>query len=455
MSLLRFDPSGSFESDFDAATPPANELKAKLLELRDELVYRNAPADGFFALPDRTLADYEADRQGSELGRIFRVANGMHDDIDAVVVIGSTTACAGIRALMDGCCEPFHNELSRGARGSKPRMYFVGDQFDNDASTAVLRRLAQGGYGDTVAESQYAMIAIGDCDDDLSSAVAVRQFLSSLECSLAINDGQSLQRMLIPVTREASRLRDLGVQIECQEIFTITEHVEGAFQVLSSTSLMPAAMLGLDCIKLLEGAASINRHFRESDFDNNLVLQFVANNHWLAIKSKPTRRAFQLWSNALGALGNWCEQLWCDSVDPNCSVSHSVNGLNDHQRRGLTNAGSMVTHVVVENDRSDRIGVGNSQRDQDGLNSIADHTLPELSAAAVEAVDHELHDAGVQTIKLTLPTIDTHSLGQLFQLMMIAATLERQLWASSDVCHEQPFHAKWRSRLGRRLGVRG
>ena len=44
----------------------------------------------------------------------------------------------GARALMEACCHPYHNELNRASRGSVPRMYFEGNNVDNDAAQGLL-----------------------------------------------------------------------------------------------------------------------------------------------------------------------------------------------------------------------------------------------------------------------------------------------------------------------------
>ena len=105
MHLLRFDPSGSINSDFGVTEEQVSGLSETLGELRTEIVETDPkqylsgqvpehkqPLDArFFWLPEEQLAAYEADRGASELGRVFQVANGIHNEIDAVAVILITT----------------------------------------------------------------------------------------------------------------------------------------------------------------------------------------------------------------------------------------------------------------------------------------------------------------------------------------------------------------------------
>ena len=57
--------------------------------------------------------------------------------------------------------------------------------------------------------------------------------------------------------------------------------VGGRFSVLSAVGLLPAAILGIDIVALLEGAASMNSQFRTQALGGNPVLDYVAVNHLL------------------------------------------------------------------------------------------------------------------------------------------------------------------------------
>ena len=89
---------------------------------------------GFVELPERLLAEYRtsARRQragphpggGQAVGRAWSIAS---------CVLGIGGSYMGARALFESCCHPYHNELTRGQRGGHPRMYFEGNNVDNDA----------------------------------------------------------------------------------------------------------------------------------------------------------------------------------------------------------------------------------------------------------------------------------------------------------------------------------
>jgi glucose-6-phosphate isomerase len=470
MSLLRFDPSGSINDEFGITQSQIDSLADKLGELRRELVETdqsqyesgNIPADKqpldarFFWLPEEQLAAYEQGREKSELGRIFQVANGMHDEIDAVVVLGIGGSYMGARAMMEACCDPYHNELTRGNRGSKPRMYFEGNNVDNDASAALLHRLAQGGYGDSPAEKRVAIVVISKSGGTMETAVAFRQFLSAIETTLTSETKDQLGRLVIPVTGESGKLHDLASEIGCQEIFSVPDGVGGRFSVLSSVGLMPAAFLGLDCIELLQGAVAMNEHFKTASYEENVVLQYVAVNHLLAQHRDKTIRVMSVWSKALESVGMWYDQLLAESngkeglgVTPLTTVNtRDLHSRHQQHQQGRND--KVFNNVIVDSYRCGQLAVGMSNRNQDTLNDIADKALPEIMAAAIKGTNDALHEDGRPTTDIILPTINTHVLGQLFQMLMIATVIEGRLLGINP--YGQPGVEQYKKNMNINLG---
>jgi glucose-6-phosphate isomerase len=470
MSLIRFDPSGSINDEFGITQSQIDSLTDSLESLRTEMVetdhaqYDNGqipddkqPLDArFFWLPEEQLAAYEARREQSELGRIFKVANGMHDEIDAVVVLGIGGSYMGARAMMEACCDPYHNELTRGNRGSKPRMYFEGNNVDNDASAALLHRLAQGGYGDSPAEKRVAIVVISKSGGTMETAVAFRQFLAALETTLGDNAKSQLGRLVIPVTGESGKLYDLAKQIGCQEIFSVPDGVGGRFSVLSAVGLMPAAFLGLDCIRLLEGAVAMNEHFKTAPYKENVVLRYVAVNHLLSQHRDKTIRVMSVWSKSLESVGLWYDQLLAESngkqglgVTPLTTVNtRDLHSRHQQHQQGRND--KVFNNVIVDSYRCGHLAVGDSDRNQDTLNDIADKTLPEIMGAAIKGTNDALHADGRPTTDIVLPTIDTHVLGQLFQMLMIATVIEGRLLGINP--YGQPGVEQYKTNMNKNLG---
>ena len=470
MISLRFNPEGSFHPEYgidpnDVASLDSafGLLRSDILET-DRACYESGnvpeekqPLDSrFLWLPEETLEGYEKDREQSELGRIFKVANSIHDEIDAAAILGIGGSYMGAKAIMDACCDPYHNELTRGARGSKPRMYFEGNNVDNDAASALLQRLSNGGYGDSLAEQRHALVVISKSGGTLETAVAFRRFLRFLEESLGPEAQSLLKRLVIPVTGSSGKLFDLARSIGCEQIFSVPDGVGGRFSVLSSVGVLPAALLGLDCIRLLEGAVAMTEHFRTASFENNIVMQYVAVNHLLSKQKGKSIRVMSVWTKALESFGLWHDQLLAESngkAGVGVTPLTTVNTRDLHSRHQQHQQGSndkVFNNLIVENYRHDSIAVGLSDRNQDGLNDIADRSLPDIMTAAIRGTNDALHADGRPTTDLIVPQLDTFVMGQLFQMMMIATVLEGRLLGINP--YGQPGVEQYKVNMNHYLG---
>ena len=148
---IQFDPQGSFVSDH-AQLPT---IYSRLEAVREEILKvdlqlfadgnvpsKKQPLDaGFIEMPERILEDYRTNGDKSELGRILLTAKRIQESVDRVVVLGIGGSYMGARALMECCCQPYFNEYSRAERGGRPRMYFEGNNVDNDWSQGLLQLL--------------------------------------------------------------------------------------------------------------------------------------------------------------------------------------------------------------------------------------------------------------------------------------------------------------------------
>ena len=470
MISLRFNPQGSFHpeygitpDDVSSMEPTLNDLRLELIET-DKLLYESGdppaekqPLDArFLWLPEETLDGYAKNREQSELGRIFKVANSIHDEIDAVAVLGIGGSYMGARAMMEACCDPYHNELSRGARGSKPRMYFEGNNVDNDASCSLLQRLSMGGNGDTLAEKRHAIVVISKSGGTMETAVAFRHFLAALEASLEPQDRSLLKRLVIPVTGSSGKLYDLSQSIGCDEVFNVPDGVGGRFSVLSSVGVLPAALLGLDCIRLLEGACAMNEHFKTAPLEDNIVMQYVSVNHLLAKHRSKSIRVMSVWTKALESFGLWHDQLLAESNGKNgvgVTPLTTVNTRDLHSRHQQHQQGTndkVFNNLIVDNYRHDAMPIGRSDRNQDGLNDIADKTLPDIMNAAIQGTNDALHADGRPTTDLIIPELDTFALGQLFQMMMIATVIEGRLLQINP--YGQPGVEQYKTNMNYYLG---
>ena len=442
-SLLSFDPAGSFHPEYGIDPRDLEHLAPSLERARQEMLVddekeyaskqipaHKQPLDAaFFSMPERLLAEYKADKTGSELGRILATAAMLKSQVDRVVVLGIGGSYMGARALMEGCCQPYYNELSRADRGGCPRIYFEGNNIDNDSSQGLLHLL--GSKPATSVDDRWAIVVISKSGETLETAVAFRQFFAALEKSTGSREAAA--KLVVPVTGTSGRLFDLSTAIGCQEKFPVPDGVGGRFSILSAVGLLPAAVMGLDIITLLEGAAAMNEHFRTAKPAENVVLKYVGLAHLMEMRRGANIRVLSVWAKSLESVGLWYDQLLAESLGKQlmgATPLTTVNTRDLHSRAQQHQQGKrdkLFTNVVLNKWRFDALKVGKSDLDQDKLNGLADKSLCELMSAAVEGTNAAYKEDGRPTADLKLPASDEWSLGQMFQMLMIATVVEGRL----------------------------
>jgi glucose-6-phosphate isomerase len=386
---LRYDPAAAGANGTisrEAVAALANRLEAVRTEVLGDAdggraADRLAPAVAFLGLPDRLLADYGTTRPQSELFAILREARRVRETVDRVVVIGGA-GIVGARAIVEACCHPFHNELGRGERGGRPRLSFAADDLDNDVAQGLLDLVAPHGSsrGDDLLD-RWALVVV----NERGSAETATVFRAALRDAVA-GDERLLAERVVSI-RDTSGLVDESVGRGSPAAFTIPGGVRGGFAVFTAVGLLPASIAGCDVVRLLEGAAAMNRRFREAPVADNPVLQFAAVSRVAAAGSGAAGRGVASTSRQLTAVGAWCDRLRSSSV-------------------GTVGAGRGVpppSHAVA-----------GCSRDRLVLPS------PEPAAAGQGG------DGGA-TAEIHLPRLDEHAVGQLLQMLMLARAIEDRL----------------------------
>jgi glucose-6-phosphate isomerase len=471
MLPLRFDPTGAFHPEHGIDHSEFKELTHDLASIRDVMMTTELemlsgkmttpsnmePLDaGFVQMPQRLLSEYEADRHGSELGRLFKQASHLHSVVDRFVVLGIGGSYMGARAILESCCQPYWNELSRADRGSKPRIYFEGNNVDNDASQALLHLLgAHKNQPATNELERWALVVISKSGGTLETAAAFRQFLAALEQS-AGGDRQRLIELLIPVTGMGGKLHKMATELGVTEMYPVPDGVGGRCSVLSAVGLVPAAMLGVNVIELLQGASAMTDHFATASPEDNLILRYVATNHLLERKRGVNIRVMSVWSKALEAVGFWYDQLAAESLGKDLVGFTPLTTVNTrdlhsrHQQHQQGKRDKVFNNIIVDEVRFDALAIGRRDKDADSLNEIADKTLPEVMKAAIEGTNQALREDGRPYTNLYLPRVDELHIGQLFQMLMLATVVEGRLMKINP--YGQPGVEAYKKNMNRLLG---
>jgi glucose-6-phosphate isomerase len=381
----------------DAPAPPADEFERARTAAED---------DPSVTLPDRLLADYNGTVAGrtratSALYAVLQEARRIRDSVDRVVVLGDAGSTLGVQAIFACCCHPFHNELSRGERGGRPRLSCVGDGGDGDLLQGVIDLVAPAGSvrGDDLLE-QWAIVI---CDDAPSAAAEVLLPL------LLRSVGGDRPRM---ASRVASAAKAIGGAAETAPAIgrprgcMPPDGQTGCRGALAPAVLLPAAIVGIDVVRLLQGAAAMNRRFREAAAAHNPVHQVVAASRLAARHGAAAPRLLSTESARLHDVVRWHERLVAPAAgaattSPPAAVISLLAGEPRRDPRSAVSLGPPAADADV---------VGGIQGRAEGS--------PSAPAAAGEPPT---------TALIRLPRIDEHAIGQLLQLLLLATAVEERL----------------------------
>lgn len=462
-------------ADFAALAPQLAAARQQVLADATSL-----PAAAFLDLPDRLLAEYQARRTRSLVGRLMKSARRLGELVDRVVVLGAGGAHLGPSAIVNACGHPFHNDLSRGGRGGHPRLYFAGHDLDNDRAHGLLDLLRSHGPPRDLAE-RWGMVIIDRGGRKLESVIARQQLLAALRESCG-GDERLLGQLVIPITAPAAVVDELGCACAeifgcaCAETYCLPDGLPLRAAALTAAGLLPAALLGLDAVKLLEGAAAANARFRAApsvdptDMPGGIAdpaLGLAAAGHLMNQRCEAAPRVLTIWHAGLEATGLWYESLLSESLMPTASGGRESPEMTDNRhlrpprvltavqpRDALTREpqpGSWAIHVAVDDVRQDRLRVG-PFAEHDALDVLEGCSWPELTAAAAAGMQSADKSRGIPAIELRLPRLDEASLGQLVQTLLLSVAVEGRLGQRDP--YRRSVVPEYRRRMNAHFGIR-
>lgn len=435
------------EKEVTALRPSLYNIRQLIVE-RDIPLFLNSsshavpddmrPLDcGFIHLPDQLLQDYRKHGGKSELGKLLQIATRIRNQVDHVVFLGIGGSYIGAQALFDALLSPFHNELSRLERselsrdqgGPIPKFYFEGNGIDNDFLTLLIQRIQTQCQNPETPEQRWGLVVTSKSGSTIETAAAFEIFLRHAE-SYYLNQKDLLKEVVIPITGPDGYLRELSQKRNFRHVFTIPNGVGGRFSVLSAAGLFPAALMGLDIIALLEGAASMNHRFQKEPLSNNPPLQHAGVGFLLEKQHHITTRVLAIWSKALESLGWWYDQLLSESLGKQhhygstpITTVHTRDLHSRGQQHQQGRRDKLITNLVPQNMRETEQYVHHIP----GTELTEKTSLSILRQAALQGTNQAYYEDQRPTADLMIPVISEHTLGQLFQMLMLSTVIEGRL----------------------------
>ncbi len=437
-------PAAELRQKHFLASTKLRELMPRVLQVRSQVATERElkqpppemlPLDsGFIDLPQNLLDQQRKQGDASQLGRIMTLAAHMREQVDRFLVLGIGGSYLGARALFESLRSSFHNDLPAKERSGTPRIYFEGNNVDNDSLAELFEMLSITCIDPEVRDERWGVTVISKSGGTFETATAYRAIRREMREFYGLHAPQ-LKTLIVPITGAAGKLRALchADGFADENVLTIPDDVGGRFSVFTPVGLFPAAVMGLDVRALLLGATAMTRRFLEERFETNPVLQYAAVNYLMATQYHKPIRVMSIWSKKLEAVGLWYDQLLAESLGkkglgptPLTAVqTRDLHSRGQQHQEGMRD--KIINNLVVNAWSQPPLMVGMADRNEDELNQYNRKGLPDIMRAAREGTNRAYFDAARPTADLVMPTISEHTMGQLLQMLMLATVVEGRL----------------------------
>ena len=363
---------------------------------------------GFLSLPnDRTLLAQSVDFARGTAGRF-----------DDVIVLGIGGSALGPIALRTALRPPGWNFLRVEVRNGFPRLQVL-DNVDPGSIGALLDRLK-------LSRSLFIVVSkSGGTAETMAQYLVVRDRLIR-----DLGAHEAKDHIVLVTDPEKGALRAIA-RSERIPALDIPSNVGGRFSVLTPVGMLPAALIGIDVARLLEGAEDMRRRCESTDLQKNpagvfAVLQFLADTtigkhiHVLMPYSDPLRD-----------FASWFVQLWAESLGKARKSDGAHVGPTPLAALGATDQHSQVqlfmegpadktiTFIAVKDGGAD-IEIPKRHSDIPELAYLGGHRLGELLDIERRATAGALAKKGRPNMTIGIDRVDAWHVGALIMLLEIA-----------------------------------
>ncbi len=330
-----------------------------------------------------------------------------------LVVVGIGGSALGNIAIQTALNHPFHNILDDKSRNNFPRI-FVLDNVDPERFSGLMAILKP-------EETLYNFITkSGTTVETLSQfLIIIKQLREKL--------GKGYKDHIITTTdAEKGTLRSITSR-EGFKSFVIPSGVGGRYSVLTPVGLFSAAMSGVDIVRLLEGASSMDKACQSPDIWKNPALMSSVLYFLNYVKKNKNILIMMPYSSQLSGAADWFCQLWAESLGKRISLNQkvvntgstpvrAVGVVDQHSQLQLYMEGpydKVITFWAIKQFK-DTVLIPDEEVVNSDVRYLKGHSLNDIMHAEFEGTRLALTEQKRPNCTLLLDDISAFSLGQLF-----------------------------------------
>jgi glucose-6-phosphate isomerase len=381
--------------------------------------YQNDINNNFKAIYNKTgrgndflgWVDLPNDIQESMLDKIQKLAVTLRKKSEVFVVVGIGGSYLGARAVIEALSHHFVQ-----LNGDAPVIVYAGQNISEDYLVDLLEILDK---------KEYSMTVISKSGTTTEPAVAFRILKSHIEKKYGLDEAR--KRIVAITDKERGALKQLAND-EGYETFVVPDDVGGRYSVLTPVGLLPIAVAGFDIKKLIGGAKAMKAHLAVStSINENPVSAYAAVRNAL-YESGRTTEIMVNYEPRLFYFTEWWKQLYGESegkenkgiFPAGVSNTSDLHSMGQYIQEGLRNI--FETVLSVENPDK-KMNVPSDEKNLDGLNYIAGKPIHEVNHMAELGTTLAHIDGGVPNLKISIPKVDEHNLGELIYFYEMACAV--------------------------------
>ena len=321
--------------------------------------------------------------------------------VDYVVCIGIGGSYLGAKAVIEAMQSSF---APYEPKGEWPTVLFAGQNIGEDYLVELQNLLK---------DKKFGIIVISKSGTTTEPAIAFRLLKDQLEKQVGVDAAKEL---IVAITdAKKGALRTMADQ-NGYKTFVIPDNVGGRFSVLTPVGLLPIAVAGYDIDSLMAGAAAMEETTKNASRENPAMIYAMMRNALyedgkkieILVNYYPKLHYFAEWWKQLygESEGKEGKGIFPASVDLTTDL-HSMGQWIQEGERTI-----FETVLSVEAPHHTLL-VPTDKYNLDGLNYMTGKRVDEVNKMAELGTQLAHTDGGVPVIKISLPRVDEHTLGEM------------------------------------------
>ncbi len=351
-----------------------------------------------------------------ELNDIKNTSEKLRKQSEVIIVIGIGGSYLGAKAVIEALSGQFDHLKNK---GDNPLILFAGQNLSEDYHFELL---------DFLSHKDFSIIAISKSGTTTEPAIAFRLLKNELEKRFGKKEAAT--RIVAITDASKGALRNMANQ-EAYKSYVIDDDIGGRYSVFSPVGLLPIACAGFNIDELINGAKSMYHLSSNDRFENNPAFQYAAIRNVLYNQNK-TIEILVNYNPKLNYISEWWKQLYGESegkeskgiFPASVSFSTDLHSLGQYIQEGKRNL--FETVISVEKTKYS-LAIPSDEDNFDKLNYLEGKSIDYVNKMAELGTALAHIDGNVPNIKITIPEINEHFIGQLLYFFEVSCALSGYL----------------------------